>query len=396
MKTTFADILQKTADEPCRRMAAKVPQWAGVEGMRYPTLLCTEQCSGSAAALLKAGEAAALCPTSGFEVADLTAGIGVDSWAFCTAGARVLHNERDCCLSAAARHNFALLGMSGIEFSTVDLTPGTVEPLLSDFFTTPDPSARICYLDPARRSATGSKVFRIQDCTPDILELLPRLFAQARFVMVKLSPMADIDLCISELGACLKRSCTVTEHTESPCRKAICIGSGKECKELLFILDREHKGEPLIQVRDGNFKLSFTRKDEKTSEPTFCEQCDITGKYLFEPGRALAKAGAFRLLSQRFALRKLDVSTQLYCSNEPNPDLADAGKWFKIIETAPFGKAGLKAFSARYPRCEVSARNLPISSDELRARIKAKSGGDIHIFATLVNAQRTLIAAKTE
>lgn len=368
-------------------MAAKVPQWAGVEGMRYPTLLCTEQCSGSAAALLKAGEAAALCPTSGFEVADLTAGIGVDSWAFCTAGARVLHNERDCCLSAAARHNFALLGMSGIEFSTIDLTPGTVEPLLSDFFTTPDPSARICYLDPARRSATGSKVFRIQDCTPDILELLPRLFAQARFVMVKLSPMADIDLCISELGA---------EHTESPCRKAICIGSGKECKELLLILDREHKGEPLIQVRDGSFKLSFTRKDEKTSEPTFCETSDITGKHLFEPGRALAKAGAFRLLSQRFALRKLDVSTQLYCSEEQNPDLADAGKWFRIIETAPFGKAGLKAFSARYPRCEVSARNLPISSDELRARIKAKSGGDIHIFATLVNAQRTLIAAKIE
>lgn len=387
MRTTFADILQKTADEPCRRMAAKVPQWAGVEGMRYPTLLCTEQCSGSAAALLKAGEAAALCPKDGFEVADLTAGIGVDSWAFCTAGARVLHNERDCCLSAAARHNFALLGMSGIEFSTVDLTPGTVEPLLSDFFTTPDPSARICYLDPARRSATGSKVFRIQDCTPDILELLPRLFAQARFVMVKLSPMADIDLCISELGA---------EHTESPCRKAICIGSGKECKELLLILDREHKGEPLIQVRDGSFKLSFTRKDEKTSEPTFCETSDITGKHLFEPGRALAKAGAFRLLSQRFALRKLDVSTQLYCSEEQNPDLADAGKWFRIIETAPFGKAGLKAFSARYPRCEVSARNLPISSDELRARIKAKSGGDIHIFATLVNAQRTLIAAKIE
>lgn len=396
MRTTFADILQKTADEPCRRMAAKVPQWAGVEGMRYPTLLCTEQCSGSAAALLKAGEAAALCPKDGFEVADLTAGIGVDSWAFCTAGARVLHNERDGCLSAAARHNFALLGMSGIEFSTVDLTPGTVGPLLSDFFTTPDPSARICYLDPARRSATGSKVFRIQDCTPDILELLPQLFEQARFVMVKLSPMADIDLCISELGACLKRNGTATEHTESPCRKAICIGSGKECKELLLILDREHKGEPLIQVRDGSFKLSFARKDEKTSEPTFCETSDITGKYLFEPGRALAKAGAFRLLSQRFGLRKLDVSTQLYCSDEPNPDLADAGKWFRIIETAPFGKAGLREFSARYPQCEVSARNLPISSDELRSRMKVKSGGDIHIFATLVNAQRTLIAAKTE
>ncbi len=396
MRTTFADILQKTADEPCRRMRAKVPQWAEVEGMLYPTLLCTEQCSGSAAALLKAGEAAALCPHSGFEVADLTAGIGVDSWAFCTAGARVLHNERDGSLSAAARHNFSLLGLSGIEFTTVDLTPETAESLLSDFFTTPDPSARICYLDPARRSATGSKVFRIQDCTPNILELLSVLFAHARFVMVKLSPMADIDLCLCTLDDCLKKTGIAGEDTKGACRKVVCVGSGKECKELLFILDREYRGEPLIQVCDKDFKLCFTKEEEKSSEPTYCKSQDITGKLLFEPGKALAKAGAFRLLSQRFALRKLDVSTQLYCSDEPTPALAGAGKWFKIIESAQFSKEALKDFSARYPQCEVSARNLPISSDELRSRMKTKSGGDIHIFATLVNSQRSLIAAIAE
>lgn len=381
-KNIFAQILQEAKDEPCRRMAAKVPQWAEVEGMIYPTLLCTEQCSGSAAALLKAGEAAALHPKAGFEVADLTAGIGVDSWAFCTAGARVLHNERDPRLSAAARHNFALLGLSGIEFSTVDLTPETVEPLLFDFFTTPDPSARICYLDPARRSATGSKVFRIADCTPNVPDLLPVLFTQARFVMVKLSPMADIGLCIKELDSC---------HN-GRCRKVICVGNGKECKELLFILDREYAGEPVIQVREKGFEMSFTTEEEKLARPLLCTCLDFPGKYLFEPGKALSKAGAFKLTSARFKLEKLDVSTQLYCSREPLPKLFNAGKWFKILEACEFSKAKLSEFSQRYRHCEITARNLPVSSDELRSRMKVSSGGDIHIFATLAGSQRILLA----
>lgn len=387
-KSTFAQILQAAKDEPFRRMAAKVPQWAGVEGLLYPTLLCTEQCSGSAAALLKAKEAAALCPDSGFEVADLTAGIGVDCWAFSTAAARVLHNERDPRLGAAARHNFSLLGLSGIEFSNVELTPETVEPLLGAFFTTPHPSARICYLDPARRSSTGSKVFRIKDCSPNILELLPVLLRHARFAMIKLSPMADIDLCVRELNGC------ATEAGTGIVKKVICSGAVGECKELLFILDREHNAEPVIQVREDGFEFSFTREEEKNAQAILCARAPLASEYLFEPGKALSKAGAFKLTSQRFRLEKLDSSTQLYCSGVPVPELSQAGKWFKILETSEFCGASIRDFSKRYPQCEISARNLPVSSDELRTKMNAAAGGDIHIFATLANGRRILLATK--
>lgn len=387
-KETFARILQAAKDEPFRRMAAKVPQWGGVEGLLYPTLLCTEQCSGSAAALLKANEAAALCPDSGFEIADLTAGIGVDCWAFSTAAARVLHNERDPRLSAAARHNLSLLGLSGIEFSDVDLTPETVEPLLANFFTTPHPSARICYLDPARRSSTGSKVFRIKDCSPNILELLPVLFKHARFVMIKLSPMADIDLCVKELNGC------ATGSGAGVVTKVICSGAVGECKEILFILDREHNAEPVIQVREDGFEFSFTREEEKNARAILCTRGPLASEYLFEPGKALSKAGAFKLTSQRFKLEKLDSSTQLYCSGSPVPELMQAGKWFRILETAEFCGANIRDYSKRYPQCEISARNLPVSSDELRTKMSVAAGGDTHIFATLANGRRILLATK--
>ena len=37
-------------------------------------------------------------------------------------------------------------------------------------------------------------------------------------------------------------------------------------------------------------------------------------------------------------------------------------------------------FSAKYPKAEVSARNIAMTSDELRKKLKAQSGGNVHIF----------------
>ena len=54
MKTSFAEMLQRMEDETARKMAAKVPEWDGVAGIRWPSKLSTEQCSSSQTARLKA------------------------------------------------------------------------------------------------------------------------------------------------------------------------------------------------------------------------------------------------------------------------------------------------------------------------------------------------------
>ena len=78
-------------------------------------------------------------------------------------------------------------------------------------------------------------------------------------------------------------------------------------------------------------------------------------------------------------LLKAGRSTHLYFTDSQN-NASNFGKTFKIIGLAPFCKQGIRDFSAKYPRAEVSARNLPLTSEELRRKLKVQSGGDIHIF----------------
>ena len=78
-------------------------------------------------------------------------------------------------------------------------------------------------------------------------------------------------------------------------------------------------------------------------------------------------------------LLKAGRSTHLYFTDSQD-NTSNLGKTFKIIGLAPFCKQGIRDFSAKYPRAEVSARNLPLTSEELRRKLKVQSGGDVHIF----------------
>lgn len=391
---SFAQILKEVTSEGYRRMAVKVPEWSGVDGLLFPTRLCTEQCSSGQAAHIKAETASRLVLPHKAYIADLTGGIGVDSWAFGQVASRVLHNEMDPAISQAAVHNFALLGSSNVICTRMEIKSSNADAILAEFFEDSPFDARICYLDPARRSKTGSKVFRIEDCSPNVLELLPVILRRSRFVLIKLSPMADIDLCIKEIGNACGKSCL---------RECICTGVGYECKELLMVIDGEFDGEPRISVIDGTFRLSFTRPEEASAAPLYPSATDPAvnysgkGLWLFEPGSALAKSGAFRTVSERFNLTKAGRSTQLYWSSrEPSAELADAGKWYSVKEIVPFCNENLARFGQTWPKCEVSARNLPVRSEELRKKMKVSSGGEVHIFAFTADfpdGQRRLLAA---
>ena len=139
-----------------------------------------EQCSSSAAARYKAELAARLLqgadggglsgPATG-RIADLTGGLGVDAWAFSAAAEEVLYNEMDPVLCEAVQANFALLGVRNAVFRNAEVRPGIIREILGGF--RPD----LIYLDPARRSATGRKVFLLEDCRPDLIGLQDELFS---------------------------------------------------------------------------------------------------------------------------------------------------------------------------------------------------------------------------
>ena len=369
--------------EARRKLRDKVPEWYAVPALVYPLRLSAEQCSSTSTALYKA--CVALTATDDTKsgqnkmgpnraIADLTGGLGVDSWAFSKRFGQVLYNEMKPELAKAAEHNFRLLGAANIVVRNAALGPLSgallctgpsgqlsVQEILGDF--RPD----MIYLDPARRAEDGRKVFRLEDCWPDVLTLLPELLEACPKLLLKLSPMADISLVCSQLG------CVREVHV---------VAAGGECKELLLLLEKGHEGAyRLFVVEDGAVQEipGQAGDDASVANDGLSGSERPSARFLFEPGKALLKAGAFDWPC-RFGLRKLGRHTHLYIGPEPVEDLTPFGKWFRILEILPLNKRSLKELASRYPQADVTARNIPLTSEELRARLRVRPGSGIHIF----------------
>lgn len=385
--------------EARRKLRAKVPEWVALPQLRYPFKLSAEQCSSSETARYKASVAAAACgltpaPTkmaenAGAEVfadagarkigqkcgrpcrlADLTGGLGVDSWAFSQVFDEVLYNEMRLELADAARCNFRELGVGNIEVRSRELVPGGLAAVLDGF--EPD----MIFLDPARRASDGRKVFRLEDCQPDVLQLLPELLATCPRLLLKLSPMADITLVCRQL-----------QHV-----KAVhVVAADGECKELLLLLERGWDGPYGLIICDDGAVMEISGQagnDERGAGndgegAVFLKE----GAYLFEPGKALLKAGAFDLPCA-YGLEKLGQHTHLYAGEAVPEELRPFGKVFGILEVTPLNNRSIKDVGKRYPSAEVTARNIPITSDELRKRLGVRSGGSIHIFGVRVDSRK--------
>ena len=370
--------LAVTTLEVRKKLKTKVPEWYAVPSLVYPSRLSGEQCSSSETARYKAKVCGSgIVPANErLRIADLTGGMGIDCWAFSSVAEAVSYNEMQEGLMEATRVNFRELGVENVRFSCRKVEVGKVREVLEGF--EPD----VVFLDPARRGEDGRKVFLIEECQPDVAGLLPELFGASRFVMVKLSPMADITM-----------ACKRLEHV----KEVHVVAAGGECKELLFVMDREWEGPYSTFVVEGgavmeipgqagNDESSHAGNDDcRHGRPDRPSEVPCAGSVLFEPGKALAKAGAFDLPC-RFGLTKLGVHTHLYTGEAVPEGLEPFGKWFEVVEVLPLNNRTMKEAGKRWPQAEVTARNVTMTSDLLRKKTGCASGGDIHLFGVRVDA----------
>lgn len=383
-RSSFADILQSLSDDRASKVASKLPS---LKGIGVPTSLSLEQCSSEAAALYKSEVAASMCTgscgdASGYAIADLTGGLGVDCWAFGKRFGRVLYNDRDTALADNARINFDRLGVEGVTVRNFEVSALNCQWSESLRQFRPD----IVYMDPARRGADGKKVFLPEDCSPNVLELVPILSGIAPRLLLKLSPMADISLIIKRLTQAYISS------TSKRCLKEIqVVGLQGECKELLCLIDGTYDGDCRIAAvelhKDGSH--SYLPKPtsihpDTTGDHGISSAAAVPGAILAVPTAVLLKAGFHDAVCQEAGFVKADTFTHLYLGSADN--VARLGckgflKCYDIIEVAPLNNKNINDFGKRYNSAEVSAKNIRISSDQLRARLGIrKPSGDIHIF----------------
>lgn len=371
--------------ESRRKLKGKIPQWHDMKELVFPLKLSAEQCSGSDAALYKACLAERIASEREWKIADLTGGLGADSWFFSQKASEVLYCEMQKPLCDAAIHNFRVLGAGNIAvMNRLIGSENTPESERADRFATPgqilsDFRPDIVYMDPARRSGSGKKVFLIEECTPDVLTLKDEIFRICPHILLKLSPMADITMACGRLG--------------KECREVHVVSVDGECKELLIWMDREWAGEYTItatELKNGG-SLTFLPSEEKAARATIISAETLRnageGKFLFEPGKALMKAGAFNTVCAVTGMEKLGISTHYYIGQpEWDNPAGRLGKIFMIIRCVRLDKKSIRQAGIDFPGADITARNLPADTMTMRKKmdgVRKKDSGtpsDIHIF----------------
>ena len=351
--------------EGWQKACEKLPRWSQVDGLWYPPVLSMEQCSSELTARYKADIVSRLLPECSKRrcFADLTGGYGIDFSYMASLFATSVYVERNAELCRIAEHNFALLDLLG---SSVVCTDST------EFLCQRIAPCNLIYLDPARRDNVGRKTVAITDCTPNVVQLQNRLMEVSRYAMVKLSPMLDISAALS-----------VLEHV---CEVHVVSVKG-ECKELLFVLDKIHEGQPVyyavnLGLSDQVFTCTHEEKNSALLRVAAEHVASASVTCIYEPHASILKAGLQDVLCERYAVEKLHPMSNLFVSSSPVQDFP--GRGFEIVASCGFGKKELRAMLAGVTKANITARNFPTSVAELRKKLRLAEGGDVYLFATTV------------
>ncbi|QLE03031.1 RsmD family RNA methyltransferase [Galbibacter sp. BG1] len=360
----FKDVGTKEIAEQIeakKRSEKKLPSWFTTEGIYYPNKLNIEQTSSEKTAAYKASL------IEGKRILDLTGGFGVDSFYFANRFDEVHHCEINKNLSEIVSHNFSVMNKKNIiTFAENGL----------DYLKKSNLHFDCIFVDPARRDDRKNKVFFLQDCTPDILEILPFLFSKTNCVMVKTSPLLDIKKGLEDL----KNVNAV--HV---------VAVNNEVKELLWLLYSDKIHSPAIHTinikRETQELFRFDLIEETTAKSNF----SLPQNYLYEPNSAILKSGGFNVLSEKLKLNKLHAHTHLYTSAEK---MEFPGRRFEILKTVPYNKKLLKK-ELTEGKANITTRNFPETVSQIRKKTKIKEGGNLYLFfCTDSNNEKKVIFCK--
>lgn len=359
------DILQI---ECLRKYSGKLGGLVDILGsFVFPSALAGEQSTSWALALYHAG-----LIKEGSLVADLTGGLGVDAFAMAlTKKAKVTAVELAPETAEALKANSSNID----DFTVIN---ADCRDLIHDWL---QEGKRFDYvfIDPYRRAVDGSRVFALNDCEPDVVSLMPDLLKLAPTVIVKASPMLDIAHSLAELPQI---------------HKIIVLGTSTECKELDFVCspqDREAENlEAVTILGDTGINFAFTREQEQNAVADLGSPRE--GGFVFEPFPAVMKSGAFKLLSERFGLKKASANSHVWFADEVNPQAP--GRWFQIREILPYMSKHIKRYAARIPKICVTTRNFDMDAAALKAKLKVKDGRGRLFATTLANGQKILITTE--
>lgn len=333
------------------RAAQKLPSYAAAQCILPP--LAFEQASSEACAAHKLLE--------GDTVLDLTCGLGADALFLSRRFRRVVTLERNEMLARVAAENFSRMGVAN-----VDVVNASAEEYLRRDGLRFD----WIYADPDRRSDKGRKLVRLEDCSPDIVALKPRLKQVSGRLCVKNSPLFDVGETFRLFG---------------PCRTEV-VSLHDECKEVVVYADGT--GPLLTAVALGLGEFSCPPAEARA---TPCDKPFDPAAYrwLLIPDVALQKA--------RLAPTYLQGRADIWSPNgygfaaEKSEDTL--GRWLEIERIEPYNPKQLKR-ELSGSRLTILKQDFPLTAAEIAARLGIREGGERRIAFTKIGQDYWTIRLK--
>lgn len=325
----------------------------------FPDKSVAEQSTNASVALYNAS----LIP-EGSNVADLTAGLGIDIIAFSRRASKVIGVERDKLRAEILEFNLRELSIKNVEIINEDAAVW-----LQSEETTFD----VIYLDPARRDAEDNRKTGIKDYSPNLFEILPLLKLKCKRLIVKLSPLLDI---------------TEAARMFPELSEIHVVDFKNECKELLLIFDwekkeRDNNGNITLKCveigKEGTYSVFDCKlnQDDTSSILPVIQADEINpGDMILQPSPAVIKVGKYAFMGSAFnGIGRLFNNSNLYYSKKPVEDFP--GRRFNISSVL----TGKELNKLKGENINVIARNFPLSSSEISSKYQFKEDGNRYLFA---------------
>ncbi|MBQ9137092.1 MAG: RsmD family RNA methyltransferase [Alistipes sp.] len=335
-----------------QRARAKLPSYYAVRAILPPRAY--EQSSSEQCAINK--------QLTGESVLDLTCGLGVDTLSLSRKFRRVVSLERDEVLAEVTRHNLKLLGAENVE-----VICASAEEYLA---ATTDHFDWI-FADPDRRSESGERRVLLEDCSPNMVALYPRLREVGDKICIKCSPLFDTAEAFRKFEQCSVQT----------------VSLGGECKEVNIHIE---DGEPRLSataIGIGSFAIRYS----DLSNYSFAQVPENFDSYHYItlPDVALVHS---RLTAAAF-MGKADVWSNNGVALSTEYPEGVVGRTFGIEAIYEVGNKELKR-ALKGQRIEIFRRDFPLSNSEICRKFSAKEGADSRWCFTRIGTHLLAIKMK--
>ncbi|MFN4298635.1 MAG: THUMP-like domain-containing protein [Thermaurantimonas sp.] len=286
-------------------------------------------------------------------VIDLTGGLGMDTVAFACAVSKTIYLERNKKIFDYNDFNFSKY-LPHIERYNLDAFEW-----LRKF--RPSNEKTLIYADPARRTTTGKKTFHPADYDPNPSELYKSINGLEVDLLLKVSPVADLEFLSRYIG---------------PPAKVYLLAVEDELKEVLLLYASDTL-PPLLEIwlcgEPPHLLFSSDRLTHQNKVP-------VTAKpenFIYIPHAALVKNGADKALAENLGLTTFHQNARIYTSSQ----LMNMPGW-RVYRTLRFSMA---LPELQVTEAMVITGKFPDSAENIRKKHKIAESDT-----------RALIATKTE